>query len=410
MWCLRGVPLESLGGVCQVSHVMWMRSVVRRDVACVALTFAVLLAPGVAAAEVGPQGIVRQFCKADGSGQRVSIAGWAALEPLVAWAYEPAWDQVALITAYTVGSPQPAAEQMVAVDVRYEVVGQLSPFGLDLEPHAETVTYRVQPDEQGSWHILGPPPPPHIFANLVDIEAMRRSLSDGGVNFLADTVFVWQMFRSAGWNVPFESMADLLSGATYRVVDQAKPGDLVVYLRDEAPYHVGLLEAKNQVVSSTLNGGITRTVIDAFPGEVRYLRLVRTDVVGAVAEAASLLANTPAIHPTPNTPSNRPKPTATAAKQKRKPAKRSTRQYPKPAAATPTIRPQATTPGKRPTPTPSAVRKPTAQPSKVHRTKVHRKAKAPKRRRAKSKGKGAQKRSAISRPRSAWTPGLRTEH
>ena len=88
----------------------------------------------------------------------------------------------------------------------------------------ESVTYRVQPDEQDSWHILGPLPPPHLFANRVDIDAIRRSLSDGGANFLANSVFVWQMFQSAGWNVPFESTGDLLSGATYRTVDNRQAG------------------------------------------------------------------------------------------------------------------------------------------------------------------------------------------
>ena len=295
-------------------------------VASIALAFAVLLLPARSlAAEFGPQGIVRQFCQADGMGQRVTIPGWAGLAPLVGWAYEPAWDNVTLITGYTVGSPQAAAQNSFTVEVRYGVIGQLSPLGLNGEAHAETVTYRVQADEQGSWLIVGPPPAPHVFANRVDIEVMRRSLSDGGVNFLANTVFVWQMFRSAGWDIPFESTADLLSGTTYRVVEDPKPGDLVVYLRDEAPYHVGLLEAKNQVVSSTFNAGITRTPIDAFAGTVRYLRLVRPGTVETGAETEAAPANTPALRPTPSAPKStatpsspkkRPTPTATAAKKK----------------------------------------------------------------------------------------------
>jgi hypothetical protein len=295
----------------------WYR-MTRACIACTAVIFAVLLSPGGgAAAELGPQTVVRQFCEADGNGQRVSIPGWAALAPLVAWAYEPAWDHLALISGYTVGSPQPAPENMFAVEVHYDVVGQLSPLGFDPEVHAETVTYGVQPDEQGNWHIVGPPPPPHVFANQVDIEATRRSLSSGGVNFLADTVFVWQMFRSAGWNIPFESTADLLSGATYRVVDNAKPGDIVVYLRGETPYHVGVLEAENQVVSSTLNAGITRTTVGAFPGAVRYLRLVQPKAVPAASfrrqvhpEATPSPTAFPTMHLTPTIRTHRPTPLA----------------------------------------------------------------------------------------------------
>jgi hypothetical protein len=263
---------------------------------------------------------------------------------------------------------------MLAVEVRYDIVGQLSPLGFDAEARAEVVTYWVQPDEQGNWHIVGPPPPPHVFANHVDIDATRRSLSAGGVNFLADTVFVWRMFRSAGWNVPFESTADLLSGATYRVVDDAKPGDLVVYLRDQAPYHVGLLEAEDQVVSSTLNAGITRTTVGAFPGEVRYLRLVQPAVSvprQAYPEAEPSPAVTPTIHLTPTTRANRPTPVATAVKTKRRPTKLSSKR-------------QIRTP----------MKKKAAKPSKLQR-----KAKPSARKRAKPKQQGVPR-----RPRP--TPGV----
>src|SRR5437660_2856655 len=44
-----------------------------------------LIAPTVAAADLGPQGVVRQFCQADGLGQRVSVQSWAAVAPLVGW-------------------------------------------------------------------------------------------------------------------------------------------------------------------------------------------------------------------------------------------------------------------------------------------------------------------------------------
>jgi hypothetical protein len=296
---------------------MSMQSARRGGLVYLAVTSALLIISGIAAAvQVGPQGAVRQFCEADGNGQRVTILGWAGLAPLLTWTYEPAWDTVALVTGYTIGGPQPAGQNTLAVEVRYTVVGQVSPAGMNPEAHTESVTYRVEPDEQGNWHILGPLPPPHVFANRVDVDAVRRSLSNGGVNFLANSVFVWQMFQSAGWDVPFQSTSDLLSGATYRVVDHAHPGDLVVYLRDGSPYHVGLLEAKNQVVSSTLNAGITRTTVGAFPGEVRYLRLVRPGTAAAVQQAAPLPAASTAMNWTPATPRPRPTPVLTTVKKK----------------------------------------------------------------------------------------------
>jgi hypothetical protein len=230
----------------------------------------------VGAVEFGPQGVVRQFCQADGLGKRVSVAGWDELAPLVAWPFEPAWDHVVLIGGYEVGSPRSIENGGVWVDVRYAVIGQISALGLDAAVHIETTALRLDAAD-GRWRITGPPPPPHIFSHRVDVESTRHSLEVGGVNFLPNTIFVWRMFQSAGWDIPFVPTTDLLSGVPYRAVNVPKVGDVVVYLRDGVPYHVGLLEARDQVVSSTLNAGIVRATTDAFAGEVKYLRLVQPE-------------------------------------------------------------------------------------------------------------------------------------
>lgn len=252
--------------------------------------FALLLtalagASSSAAVELGPQGVVRQFCQADALGRRATASGWTAIAPLVEWSFEPAWDHVVLIGGYEVGSPEQGEDGALVVEVRYSIIGQLSALGLDTVVYVDTVAFEVRAPGETGWRIVGPPPAPHIFGNRVDIDLMRRSLEQGGVNFIPDSVFVWQVFRSAGWNVPFERTADLLAGGGYRPVDRPAVGDLVVYLRDERPYHVGLLESEGQVVSSSLNAGIVRTAIEAFAGEVRYLRLVEPEP--APAEAPS---------------------------------------------------------------------------------------------------------------------------
>jgi hypothetical protein len=262
--------------------------------------------------ESGPQGIVRQFCQADAFGQRVSMRGWPDLMPIVSWRFEPAWDAVVLIIGYDVGSPRPAPGGALQVDVHYNVVGQVSALGFDANAYVETVTFRVHAPEQG-WRIIGPPPPPHVFGTRVDIEVMRRSFEFGTRSFLPNSLFVWQMFRSAGWDVPFQRTADLLVGTTYRPVEEPRGGDVVVYLRDGVAYHVGLLEVENQVVSSTLNAGIVRTTVDAFAGEVRYLRLVE---------------------PEPGVVRPRPAATPAAARSKKKPPPRA------PQRAQPSARPR----------------------------------------------------------------------
>lgn len=252
------------------------------------------------AVEFGPQGIVRQFCRADGLGKRVSVAGWDEIAPLVAWSYEPAWDHVALITGYEVGSPRVVAPNVIGVEVNYAVIGQLSALGFDAAVHLETVTFRLD-DKAGRWRIIGPPPAPHIFNSRADVESMRRSLEVGGLNFMPNTLFIWHMFRSAGWNVPLVATPDLQSGGAYRSVKQPKVGDVVVYLRDSVPYHAALLEADDQVVSSTLNFGVVRTATEAFAGEVKYLRLVQPEPEAEPPPLPTAVLTTPAIQrrPTP---------------------------------------------------------------------------------------------------------------
>ena len=263
------------------------------------------------ASEGGAQDVVREFCQADGFGNRVSIQGWSRIAPLVAWPLEPSWDSVVLITSYTIAWPQLAEDNTRTVEVRYGVSNDISASGIQRADRVDTVAFRVQPSDTGGWRILGPPPPPHIFEHRSDPEAMRRSLERGGVYFLPNSLFVWHMFRSAGWDVAYQRTADLLSSVAFREVKKPAVGDVVVYLRDGAPYHVGLLEAEAQVVSSTLNGGIMRTTIDTFAGDVKFLRLVEPEPSPSTAVTTPTRARVAAVTPTP-----RPKPTQKAAAKK----------------------------------------------------------------------------------------------
>src|SRR5215475_3198987 len=91
----------------------------RRSVALWLLCASVASAVPVAAVESGPQGVVRQFCQADGLGLRVSPWGWSNVAPLVSWQLEPAWDEVVLITDYQVGPPHPVEGGALAIDVAF---------------------------------------------------------------------------------------------------------------------------------------------------------------------------------------------------------------------------------------------------------------------------------------------------
>jgi hypothetical protein len=316
-------------------------------------------APIAAAADLGPQGVVRKFCQADGLGLRVNVRGWAEVAPLVSWTFEPAWDHVVLITGYSVGPPRPTESGNVIVNVTYGVVGQLSARGLDTSDGTESVAFEVHVPEEAGWRITGPPPAPHIFNSRVDVDSMRQSLETGGVNFLADTLFIWQMFRSAGWNVALTPTFSLLDGSAFRAVDRPAVGDVVVYLRDGHPYHVGLLEAENQVVSSTLNAGIVRTATDAFAGDIKYLRLIEPDAAEDESVHTAFDAGAPrAVVPPGGAPRPRPARTPTPELHKKKATpKAGTSHVRKPLAAKrakPAVRKKA----KRPRATPTATDQP----------------------------------------------------
>jgi hypothetical protein len=230
-----------------------------------------------------------------------------------------------LISGYAVGPIKPGDGGRLLVGVDYSDVGQVSAFGFDATVQLETLSFELQASDSGRWRINGPPPPPHIFADRADIDAMRRSFEQGGLNFLPNTLFVWQVMRSAGWNVPFERTIDLPGGPAYRVVDQPATGDVVLYSRDGSPYHAGLLEGEDHVVSSTLNGGIVHTPLGAFAGDVTYLRLAQPDRLPTAA--------VPSSAPAVNTPAARPTPEARALRRLRTPTPRVSKRTKKPPPA-----------------------------------------------------------------------------
>ncbi|GIW44033.1 MAG: hypothetical protein KatS3mg077_1315 [Candidatus Binatia bacterium] len=249
---------------CPSKHLIWPRLL---------LVFAWLFANERTEAQPGPQTVVREFCRLDAMGARATLHGWAHVGPLVQWEFEPAWDRVVLVTSYTVGWPVAAAEGAFVVEVRYAVRGFVNASGFDEAAQVESRSFRVEPGADGSWRIAGPPPPPHIFTHGVDVPAMQQSLQRGGVNFLPNSLFVWQLYQRNGWNIPFEHTLALGATQIFRATDKPQAGDLVLYLDGDTPYHVGVLETEEVVISATLNAGIVRTALDAFPGARRFLHL-----------------------------------------------------------------------------------------------------------------------------------------
>jgi hypothetical protein len=235
-----------------------------------ALALLCLTAVPVRAAD--PLDTVRAFCLADGRGNRLAAYTWTEIAPLVTWRLEPAWDRVLLIHGYRVGTPT-IRERGVDVEVSYEVTALVRPFAVDRHGFIDKRTlHLVQDEATGVWRLLAPPPPPHVFDNQADARALSRLLEPESAEYLSSSIFVWSMLHSAGWGFAYLDTHNLPQAVGMKEVSKPRPGDLVLYYDGGEPYHVGLLEAPDRVVSSTLNGGLRRAPVDAFAGDVHYQR------------------------------------------------------------------------------------------------------------------------------------------
>ncbi|MGD9764045.1 MAG: hypothetical protein AB7V27_10055 [Candidatus Binatia bacterium] len=219
-----------------------------------------------------PLATVRAFCLADGRGTRLSPGTWGAVAPFVGWALEPAWDHVYLVHGYELGTPRLREGGLVDVEVSYTVVNIVDSTAARPTWEVMSRTYTLEPAGGGEWRLRPPAPPPHVFESQADPEALAALLNVQDSAYLSNSAFVWRLLRGAGWQVAFARTADLVTAPGYTAQRTANVGDLVVYLADGSPYHVGVVESDEGIVSATLNGGIRRTPFDAFAGEILYLR------------------------------------------------------------------------------------------------------------------------------------------
>ena len=218
-----------------------------------------------------PLEILRAFCQADGSGARLRPSTWAAVEPLVSWALEPAWDHLYLVHGYQIGTPQ-TEDGNTVVEVEYNLAQVIRTRGATAESRVEKRRYVLEPHGERSWRLRGPPPPPYVFASQADADALVALLSPDDSSYQSNSAFVWHLLRDAGFELPYADTTDLPKAYGLRAERTANIGDLAIFYGNGAPYHVGMVESDDGIVSMTLNGGLRRTAFSAFTGEVRYLR------------------------------------------------------------------------------------------------------------------------------------------
>jgi hypothetical protein len=233
-------------------------------------TLAVVL--GIAPARAAdPLATVRAFCRADGDGARLTAGSWPAVADMVDWQLEPAWDHVRLIAGYQVGTPRSAAGR-VDVEVQYTVTAEVRSSGVKRERRVESRTYTLVPDGGGGWRLRAPPAPPYVFESQADADALRALLDPEESSYVSAPALVSRLLRGADWEIPYADVAELATAPGFMPERTAEVGDLALYYDGASPYHVGIVESEDSVVSSTLNGGIRRTPFGAFAGEIRYRR------------------------------------------------------------------------------------------------------------------------------------------
>lgn len=231
-----------------------------------------------------PRETARIFCRRDAMGDRLLARTWPNVAPLVDWILEPAWDRVALIDGYELSEARFENGETAVVEVTYHIAAEVRAGSVVREPRRETRKLRLRFDaESGWWRILGPPPPPHVFATQVDSDVMAASLATGTGDFLTASALVWRFLDDAGWKIAPFTADRAHQVAELAQVDTPEPGDIVLYYDDEGPYHIGIFEAEDRILSATLNGGVRRAPLDAFAGTVRYRR-PRSDAREPTAE------------------------------------------------------------------------------------------------------------------------------
>lgn len=265
---------------------------VSRPIAAFLIAICALLVAAPARAQF-PEGVASAFCQADGRGDRLNSSRAAIFNEFLPWRFEPAWDRIFLISGYEI-NPVRVGTEDAEILIRYSVVAEITGEGVREEIRQEAVRVTLALTD-GAWRLVGPPPPPHLYASGADREQLFALLTPINPGYVSNSKFVWRMFQNAGWGFPYQPAAAFLGGNYFKAVPEPRVGDVVAYLSAGVPYHVGIYEGEDRVASATLSRGIVRAALNAFPGEVRYLRL--TDAARPRTPESERLASTPVAPP-----------------------------------------------------------------------------------------------------------------
>lgn len=267
------------------------------------LMFFLLVATSVSASALDALGTLREFCRADGLGARLHPRTLPLVSGLVEWEVEPAWDCVFLIAGYEIAGVR-QDEGAAVGEVRYSLSSEVCAGEMARTQRLEIRPFRLLRDKtSGIWRLAGPPPAPHVFQTEVDAEELAASLDARREGpYLSNSSFVWRKLHERGWNLPYLHTRDIVESSLFSVVEAPSPGDIVLYLDGETPYHIGIAEGSD-VVSATLGVGVVRLPIEAFPGEARFMRPLADEQSNGAMTA-------PQVDSEPQQPTTQPLPSA----------------------------------------------------------------------------------------------------
>lgn len=214
--------------------------------------------------------MVAAFCEADGHGERLHPTSAAGMNNFLGWRFEPAWDRVSLITGYEV-RPESMGADEVQFEIRYTVTAVVTGEAIDEEDRIDSVHLTLVRVD-GAWRILGTPPAPHLFTADFEAENLFTEMAPLYPDYLSNSKFVWRMLIESGWSYPYMPASKYIGSPYFKAVSEPTVGDVVAYLVHGSPYHLGIYLGDDRVTSATVRG-VVRTPLNAFPGEVRYLRL-----------------------------------------------------------------------------------------------------------------------------------------
>jgi len=113
-----------------------------------------------------PADVVKEYCRLDSQGARLSSANWPRVAPLVSWEEEPGWETATIISRYRIQSTTVRPDHAIVIVV-FRIIGQLE----DDKPFAskrkyETLAFRLE-RAGDSWKIVRPVAPPHVSARAM---------------------------------------------------------------------------------------------------------------------------------------------------------------------------------------------------------------------------------------------------